>query len=150
MYTKEEASAVRTKFWTALGKYLKPIPNAEGQTINWINYKTGVKEVRIKTDVLNGFAFVVIEISADEDVRDSILEAFKRFGFKWETDTVEIRNEWNDAEKKVHQLLTNLEDVSLFRETDWPVIISFIKSNLLTFDLFWCENKEFIELSILK
>lgn len=150
MYTKEEASAVRVKFWTAIGKYLKPIPNADAETINWINYKTGIKEVRLKTDVLNGFAFLAVEISGDEALRDAVLAAFKRLDFKWETESIDIKNEWNEAEKQVHQIVTHLENVSIFRESDWPNIISFIKSNLLAFDLFWCENKEFIELSILK
>ena len=148
MYTKEEASAVRTKFWTSLGKYLKPIPNAEGASINWINYKTGINQVRVKADAQNGFAFVVVEISGEEEKRNEILAAFRRLDFSWKTKTIIIQNERNDGGKQVHQIITNLEDISVFRENDWPAIISFLKENLIAFDVFWCENKEFINLSI--
>jgi hypothetical protein len=148
VYTKEEASAVRAKFWTSLGKYLKPIPNAEGETINWINYKTGVNQVRVKADAQNGFAYLMVEISGEENTRNEMLAAFKRLDFSWHTETVSVENEWNDGGKQVHQLITNLEDVSVFRETDWPAIISFLKANLIAFDVFWCENKEFINLCI--
>lgn len=148
MYTKEEASAVRTKFWTTLGKYLKPIPSASGQSINWINYKTGINQIRVKADAENGFAFVVVEINGEQSTRDLIIETFERLDFSWNTDTITLKDEWNDSGKQVHQIITNLEDVSVFKETDWPAIISFIKSNLLAFDEFWFDNKDFINLSI--
>ena len=50
MYSKEEASKLRQQFWITFGKYLKPIPSAEGLTINWVNYKTGVKNIFFKMD----------------------------------------------------------------------------------------------------
>ena len=148
MYTKEEASAVRTKFWTSLGKYLKPIPNAEGESINWINYRTGINQIKVKADVQNGFAFAVVEISGEAEMRNTMFETFKRLGFAWQTETVILENEWNESNKQVHQFLTNLDNVSVFRESDWPAIISFFKKNLLAFDVFWCENKDFISLGI--
>ncbi len=124
------------------------MPNADGEIVNWINYKTGINQIRVRADAENGFAFVVVEISGEQTVRDGIVETFKRLDFSLQTETLFLMNEWNDSGKQVHQIITNLEDVSVFRETDWPTIISFLKGNLLTFDKFWCENKDFINLSI--
>ena len=45
MYSKAEATQLRQAFWTAFGQYMAPVPSAEGETTNWINYKTGFKHL---------------------------------------------------------------------------------------------------------
>jgi hypothetical protein len=46
MYSKQEASLLTQQFWTSFGQYLVPVLSAEGEKINWINYKTGEKDIR--------------------------------------------------------------------------------------------------------
>src|SRR5438045_2151556 len=48
MYSRQQASQLRKEFWTAFGQYMAPVVSSEGERINWINYKTGVKDVYIK------------------------------------------------------------------------------------------------------
>ncbi len=148
MYTKEDAALVRSKFWTTFGKYMKPIPNANGEDVNWINYKTGISRVRLKTDVQNGLAFILIEVSGEHEARNKIFDSLQRLNFHWNTETNILKDEYNDSEQLVHQITTTLDAVSVFRESDWPQIISFLKTNLIHFDKFWCEHKDFIELSL--
>ena len=63
MYTKQEASLIKKKFWTSFGRYLQPVPNAEGETINWINYKTGIRDIFFRMDVDTRSAQIAIERS---------------------------------------------------------------------------------------
>ena len=62
MYSIKEAAATKKKFWTLFGYYMVPVPSASGEHINWINYKTGIKEISIKTDVGIHRCSVSIEI----------------------------------------------------------------------------------------
>ena len=50
MFSRQEASQLRKEFWTAFGTYMKPVPSAEGEKVNWLNYKTGEKDVFFKMD----------------------------------------------------------------------------------------------------
>ena len=51
MYSKEESARLRQQFWISFGQYMKPVPSASGSTVNWTNYKTGVKNIFFKMDV---------------------------------------------------------------------------------------------------
>ncbi len=63
VYSKEQASQLRQAFWTALGQYLAPIPSAEGQKVNWVNYKTGIKHVYFRMQADHKKASISIEIT---------------------------------------------------------------------------------------
>ena len=42
MYSRQEASQLRKNFWTSFGQYMRPLPNADGERVNWLNYKAAV------------------------------------------------------------------------------------------------------------
>ena len=63
MYSKELSSKLKTQFWTNFGQYMKPVPGASGLPVNWINYKTGIRNIHFKMDAGNTIAFIAIEIS---------------------------------------------------------------------------------------
>ncbi len=63
MYSKEQAAKLKTQFWTNFGQYMKPIFGASGLSVNWINYKTGIRNINFKMDVSNTNAFIAIELS---------------------------------------------------------------------------------------
>ncbi|RZL44107.1 MAG: DUF4268 domain-containing protein, partial [Pedobacter sp.] len=87
MYSKEEASKLRQQFWITFGKYLKPIPSAEGLTINWINYKTGVKNVFFKMDAGQYKTVISINIQhQDATIREQFYDQF-----------LALKNIFNDA-----------------------------------------------------
>jgi len=50
VYTREEAAAIKEQFWRTFGQYMAAVPSAEGLRVNWINYKTGIKQLHFKTD----------------------------------------------------------------------------------------------------
>ena len=68
MFSRQEASQLRKEFWTAFGLYMKPVPSSEGEKINWINYKTGEKNVIFKMDASNKEATIAIELTHQDKV----------------------------------------------------------------------------------
>src|ERR1700760_3773056 len=62
MYTKHETSKQKQSFWTAFGRYMKPVLSADYEEVNWINYKTGNKHLSFKMDVGTKKATIAIVI----------------------------------------------------------------------------------------
>ncbi|MFZ1529152.1 MAG: DUF4268 domain-containing protein [Ferruginibacter sp.] len=150
MYSKEQASAIRQEFWTALGKYLSPIPGAHAEKINWINYKTGVKGIHFKMDADNKNASVRIDISSQHvEQRNRFYDIFLTLkteleqGNNWEWQ----RQSYDAAGKEMACISRKLAAVNIFQKEHWPALISFFKDHALRFDEFWHSYKEVFEMN---
>lgn len=151
MYSKEEVYQIRKKFWISFGQYMKLQSAASGLPVNWINYKTGIKEVFFKTDVDNKKARIAIEIhSKDRSLQDLIYEQFVEFQPLFDS---QMGEEWiwwdefyDENGKRISKIELILEKVSVFRKEDWPKIIPFFKENLMKLDEFWEDAKETFEI----
>lgn len=142
MYTREEASQVRKNFWTSFGQYMKPIRGAEGGTVNWLNYKTGVKHLYFRMDAEKRSASVSVEIShPDPQVRaamyDQLVSMKNIFDesigedWHWQPDV------YDEDGRMISRVTTRLENVNVFSSSDWPSIISFFKPRIIALDTFW-------------
>jgi hypothetical protein len=144
LYAKEQASALKQAFWTAFGQYMSLSPSAEGQKINWINYKTGVKHLNFKMQADQHSAFIAIEMSQpDAGIQLLIFEQFKEFKILLES---ALGEEWewqlqvqNDQYKTVSRIYMKIDQVSIFKKEDWPSLISFFKPRLIALDGFWSD-----------
>jgi Domain of unknown function (DUF4268) len=141
MYTKEEASKVKAQFWTSFGQYMKPIPGAAGLPVNWINYKTGIRQIRFKMDADDKKTTIAIEI--DHPQEEQRLRYYNQFlslknllesttGFTWQ---------WNETLQAEHKIISSisqqLDDVKVLNQSNWPAIISFLKTRIIALDAFW-------------
>jgi hypothetical protein len=151
MYTKAEASAVKQKFWTSFGKYMQPVPSASSEKVNWINYKTGIKGIYFKMDANKDFVYISIEIFLpDKALEHQYYQTFRNLakqfeevvGIDWETKENHITNDY----KSVSIIYTELQNVNIFKESDWPTIIEFLKKNIIALDAFWDSYKPAFEL----
>ncbi len=151
MYSREEVSYIRQQFWTRFGKYMAPILSAEGQKINWINYKTGIRHLNFRMDATNEFAYIGVEISHKNPLRSAALyEQFKLLqpaledvlGEKWRWDA----SCENDQQQVLSSVSIDHRPCNIFKETDWPEIISFLKPRILKLDEFWCAHKMIFEM----
>lgn len=146
MYSKEEASKLRQQFWITFGKYMKPIPSAEGLPINWVNYKTGVKHVFFRMNAEQKQTTIAIDIThADMVSRHLFFEQFKAFQILF-SDAVNEQWQWelnavNEYGIALSQISKTLNDVSIFNQQDWPTIISFLKPRIIALDQFWTDVK---------
>lgn len=134
------------QFWTTFGQYITPVFSAEGEKINWINYKTAVKFIRFRLQANNNIASIAIELS-NPDINIQLqqfqqLVIFKKqfqkiFGMDWEW-----KKMINDGHGKITCTIeVSIGDVSVMNIFQWPQIISFFKPKLISLDTFWCGYK---------
>lgn len=150
MYSKEEATRLRQQFWISFGQYMKPVPSASGSTVHWINYKTGVKQIFFKMDVDNKKAVISIQLThPDPGVRHLIFNQFEEFKSML---SATLNEEWDwiqDATdefgKTVSLITTELTNVNIYNQKDWPELISFFKPRIIALDEFWDNVKPVFE-----
>jgi len=136
------ARQLRKNFWTTLGQYMSPLPGRSGEVVNWLNYKTGVKNLYFRMDVGDGQASIAIELHhADPAERHLLFEKLRALRpllentlqetWDWQEDVVD-----EDGET-ISRIGTRIENVNLSNTADWPSIISFLKPRMLSLDEFW-------------
>jgi len=146
LYSKEEARNLKESFWTAFGQYMSAVPSADGDKVNWVNYKTGVKHLHFRMDATNKTAGIYIEIShPDESMRQLIFEQFQELQQVFKGIVVEGW-EWNseyydEYGKKTARISTSIAKTSIFNKAQWPELISFFKPRIIALDEFWSMAK---------
>lgn len=121
---------------------MKPIPSFEGEKVNWLNYKTGEKDVLFKLDADNKKAIIAIKIvHSDLQIQQLYFERFKQLKTLF-TNTVGENWTWNLHDKDendeiVSSIFCQINSVSVFNKEDWPKLISFFKPKIIALDEFW-------------
>jgi hypothetical protein len=150
MFSKQEAAALRQEFWTTFGRYLAPIPSAGGGRANWVNYKTGVRDIQFRMDADNKRAIISIELThKDPGVQELVFAQFEELktllhntlGETW-TWEPQVRNEHG---QRISRVFCELENVSVFRREDWPAMIAFFKQRIIALDEFWSMARDIFE-----
>jgi len=146
MYSRSEASKIRTEFWITFGQYMKPVPNAQGRRINWPNYRTGVKDIYFRMKAERAFASIGIELGhADEEMQELFFDQMDQMrkillasvGEEWDW-KLHAKNEMGQTVTKIEKVLTG---VNVMEPEDWPKIISFLKPRIIALDEFWDQVK---------
>ena len=146
MYSKSEASQLKQEFWTSFGQYMSPVLSAEGEKLNWINYKTGEKDIFFKMKANNKKAQIGIELThKDLGVKQLYFEQFSEYrkilenslGEKWNWQL----QGYDENGKQISSIYKELNDVSIYRKEDWPAMISFFKPRIIALDDFWSSVK---------
>jgi hypothetical protein len=147
MFTRAEASLMKQEFWTAFGKYMRPVRSAEGGKINWINYHTGVKNIHFRMDVDHHAAAIYIAIQhPDPEIQELFFEQFLELKDLLHTELQEawewqLRMPVSDG-KVITRIYKEMPEVSVFNRDQWPELISFFKQRIIALDRFW-ENAKF-------
>lgn len=143
MYTKQEVSRQKQAFWTAFGKYMKPILSADGEVVSWSNYKTRIPGISFKLDADNKTATVVVEIAANDTAvqqrfyqhmqtqRAILAEALGEDDWQWQP---RATDEYGRTVSRISKVLAG---ISVMRTEDWPAIISFFKPRIIGLDEYW-------------
>jgi hypothetical protein len=147
MFTREEASLIKQEFWTTFGKYMSPIPSAEGMKVNWVNYHTRIKDVHFRMDAGTKSATIAIIIQhADQAIQELYYEQFLELKDLLHA-TLEEEWEWNlhipdDGGKITTRIHKEIPGFSVFNKDHWPELISFFKRRIIALDSFW-ENARY-------
>lgn len=146
MYSKQEASQLRQEFWTTFGQYMSPVLSAEGEKINWVNYKTGEKHISFRMHADNKTAIIAIELNhKDKEIQQLYFEQFLQFKNLFDG---AVNEEWNwqlhthdEHGKVISKIFKETTGVSIFQKQDWPELISFFKPRIIALDEFWSSVK---------
>lgn len=141
MFTKEEASKIKHEFWTTFGRYMSPIPSAEGHKISWMNYHTRLKDVYFRMDAGKKSAMISISLEhADREIQQLYFEQFLEMKDMLHAT---LSEEWGwqlhthvDG-KIISRISKELTGVSVFNKDHWPDLISFFKPRIIALDSFW-------------
>lgn len=146
MYTKQEAAKQRQAFWTAFGQYMQPVLSAEGEQINWINYRTGIPHIRFSMDADQRQASIAIVFAHPDTATQQ--QHYRQLQALQTLFRETLQEDWiweagvSDGQGKVQsRVYTILEDANINRTEDWPRIISFLKPRIITLDAFWSMTK---------
>lgn len=142
MFSKEESSNIKQEFWTTFGQYMAPVPSAGEEKVNWINYKTGLKDVHFKMQALKRSAITgIFLLHKDIELQELFYEQF--LGNKAFLESLTTK-EWSwqlhtadEGGKIISRIFTELPGVSIMNRNDWPAIISFFKQEMMLLDEFW-------------
>lgn len=150
MYSKLDASRLRQDFWTAFGQYMAPVPSAEGLKVNWINYKTGVKNFRFAMDAGTRESSVMIVIHhSEEDMRrmyyERLVQLQPLFSNMVGSDWLWRENAVDESNRAISKIEIMLPGVNVFDQNSWPAIISFLKEKMIALDAFWSLVKDGFE-----
>jgi hypothetical protein len=150
MYTREQASQVKQVFWTKFGKYMAPVLSANGEKINWINYKTGIRNLKFCMNVTSEEAYIGIEIQHKNPTHASkIYDQFVLLKPKLEEVLDECWHWERICEKGSDHFLSRisirLQSCDIRNESSWAIIISFLKPRIIALDKFWCEYSMIFE-----
>lgn len=151
MYSKQETSQLRQDFWTTFGQYMNPLLSAEGEKINWVNYKTGEKNIAFRMNADNQKAISSIELNhKDRDIQHIYFDQFLQFK---ELLHQTLEEEWiwhlhvhDEHGRVISRIFQELSGVSIFKKEDWPRLISFFKQRIMALDEFWNEVKYAFEM----
>ncbi|HEV7333568.1 MAG TPA: DUF4268 domain-containing protein [Flavisolibacter sp.] len=144
MYSKQEAAQLRQEFWTVFGQYMAPLLSAEGEKINWVNYKTGEKDIafRMQADIKKATVIILLT-HKDQEIQQIYFEQFQQLENIFLSS---VGNDWqwqlhthDDYGRTVSTIFIGKEGLSIFRKEDWPALISFFKENIIALDRFWSQ-----------
>jgi Domain of unknown function (DUF4268) len=147
MFSREEASRIKEDFWTTFGRYMSPIPSAEGLQINWVNYHTGLKDVYFRMDTAPRSAIISISMEhRDPGIQELYYEQFLELKTMLHT---MVNEEWTwklheqvGNGKTVSRIYNEIPGVSVFNKDQWSELISFFKPRIIALDAFW-ENAKY-------
>lgn len=146
MYSKEETKQIKQEFWTAFGIVMKPHFSTSGFKINWINYKTGVRNISFKMEASNKQVSISIKLDhKDEGIRDLYYEQFIEFKTLLHT-ILEEEWEWNrvayDLYSRECSSISIAEKGNIFDKDQWQDMFAFLKQRMIRLDAFWDDAKE--------
>ena len=146
MYSRQEASQLKQEFWTAFGQYMTPVVSADGEHINWVNYKTGEKNIQFRMNADNSTAIISIELTHKDAGIQQIY--FEQFFLLKNVLKDAMQEEWNwvlhtqdETGRTISKIFKELPRVSIYQKEKWPEIISFFKPRIIALDDFWSTVK---------
>lgn len=147
MYGKEETKELKTLFWTSFGKYMRKHATEYGSKIQWVNYKTGVKDMYFRLNADKRTAKISVDLQQrDPEIRElyfaQFLETKTVFHDLTGTEWTWMPIYFDDFGKEISSVYLEIEQVNMYDKNTWESIFLFFEKYLLGLDEYWTEFKE--------
>jgi len=150
MYGKEEAKALRKRFWTSFGRYMQQFRSARGPKQKWLNYKTGVPHVFFRLHADNRLTSIGIEIQhPDPGIRDLFYQQFEELKMLLESS---LEEEWVwephyflETGKEIARIYTERRGWNLYEDQYWSEMFPWLGRRLVALDEIWADAKIIFE-----
>lgn len=130
----------------AFGQYMSLQPATEGEKVNWINYKTGLKHLYFRMHADQRIGSIAIEIAhPDSGIQELMFEQFRSYKnilqgylneeWEWELHTQD------DYGKTISRISKTVTHVNIYKQEDWATLISFFKPRIMGLDQFWSDAR---------
>lgn len=147
MYDKETLKALRTRFWTCFGIYMRQYHSALPGKVSWVNYRTGVKHVYFRAQAdKRGCSVAIVLEHPDPEIRALFYEQFEELQLLLESNS---DAEWtwmalahDEYGKEMAMIRSSLPGLSMFREEDWAGMYAFMGQRLVELDELWSMARE--------
>lgn len=147
MYGKEEAKQLKKEFWTSFGLYMKKYNLKYGRKLNWVNYKTGIRDVYFRLNADKTTATFAIEIQhKDEGIRSLFFDQFVELKtvlndsfsepLTWERESI------NDFKLPISKIGSVCSDVNVFDKNTWKTAFQYLEKNITEIHEFWEDFNE--------
>lgn len=148
MYSQEEAKQLRLNFWEQFAKRCKVHPELNIRKKNFILHRTKISGVALRFEADRSAARVILELGQrNEDKRLKAFEILQRYklilergfqdGLRWE-----FYHQREDSKKEVCRIYTQLADVDIHRQNQWPHIFNFFIDNMLKLEKNFLEVRD--------
>lgn len=150
MYSRQQAALLKEEFWTIFGQYMAPVPSSDGEKINWVNFKTGIRDIHFRMNADNKKAWISIELThKDKGLRhiyfEQLAEFRKLLHSNLNEDWIWLMDDMNKNGQSYSRVFTEMTCISIFKKEDWPALISFFKPRITALDEFWSNVKYIFE-----
>lgn len=151
MYSKEETKKLRVDFWGMFGKRCKVHPELMYRKKKWLLHHTKIKDVALRFDISRKDAKVILELSnRSEKHRFKAYEFLERYKIVIEEGfenglTWEFYHEREDSGKEICRIYTQLINVDLHRQNQWPDIYNFYIDNMLKLESNFLEIRDLLQ-----
>lgn len=144
MYSKDEVSKIKQEFWRGFGQYLTLHTSIDGQKVNWINYKTGIRYINFRMDADRNQASIWIEIN-NPSIQDQarMYERLSQLKPMLESHVGEPWH-WHSLETDAtghtkSSVGITKSGLNILNRAHWSDITAFLKPRMLALDAFWAQ-----------
>lgn len=147
MYGKEEAKELKKEFWTSFGIYMKKYNHVYGRKLNWVNYKTKIRDVYFRLNVDKSKATFSIELQhKDEGIRDLFFDQFEELkaalNDQFKNELIWERRSLNDFNISIAKIGCMYGGVNVFDKNTWKNAFQFLEQNIVDAHEFWEDFNE--------
>ncbi len=141
MFSQEESKKIRQEFWTSFGK---EYPH------KWLLYNTKMKEIQLKFTFTRKLAQVSLDIVDDDEMIRAYyfekLESLRKVLTDEYLPEARLDAEYELPEGKIiSRLYLQMDQVSIHNKKDWPVVKTFLASNMMQLEEFFMDFSDFLK-----